>query len=66
MFIDRVVSLQKDRLTHLRREAAREEFENMNLVSKNKTTDKILLIICHPKRDQHCWIAQSFSLLVSV
>lgn len=66
MFIDRVFFLQKDRLTHLRREAAREEFENMNMVSKNKTTDKILLIICHPKRDQHCWVAQSYSWIMSV
>ena len=51
MFIDRVVFLQKDRLLHLRREVAREEFENMNMVSKNK----ILLIICDPTRDEHFW-----------
>ena len=66
MFIDRVVFLQKDRLTHLRREAAREEFENMNMVSKNKTTGRILLIICHPKSGQHCWMVQSYSLIMSV
>lgn len=62
MFIDRVVFLQKDRLTHLRREAAREEFENMNMVIEKK----ILLIICHPKSGQNCWIAQSYSLIMSV
>ena len=57
MFIDRVVFLQKDRLLHLRREVAREEFENMNMVSKNK----ILLIICNPTRGEHFWVAQSYS-----
>lgn len=36
VYVYRVVFLQKDRLTHLRREAAREEFENMNMVNKNK------------------------------
>ena len=57
VYVYRVVFLQKDRLTHLRREAAREEFENMNMVNKNK----ILLILCHQKSGQHCWIAQSYS-----
>lgn len=36
VYVYRVAFLQKDRLTHLRREAAREEFENMNMVNKNK------------------------------
>ena len=33
-FFGILISLQKDRLTQIRREAAREEFENTNMVSQ--------------------------------